>query len=348
LIPPLKKSFGQILKIAAFLALGILLLYFAFRGVAFEELARMFRQVNFWWIGLSLLFACISFFSRARRWMLLIEPLGFKPTFKNTYHSLMVGYLSNYALPRLGEVTRCVTLGKREKIPVDSLFGTVIVERVIDLFMLLLIMMVLLFSWMEKFGAFFSDQVYSPLQEKFTALFGGAWVFWLIIVAALILLVGLVYLFRNSLARFSLVRKIQEIFTGVLNGLKTIYRMKRKWEFIFHSVLIWFLYILMTWVVVFALEELSGLTFVDGMFLLVIGGLGMSAPVTAGFGAYHWITSRGLMFVYDFSLETGSAYAILAHESNSLLTISLGVLSYILLMLSRKKGTASKSELTNA
>jgi hypothetical protein len=178
------------------------------------------------------------------------------------------------------------------------------------------------------------------LQQKFIELFGGTWVFWLIVVAVWFLVLGLIYLLRKQLARFSVIRKFKEILSGVLKGLKTIYRMKRKWEFIFHSFLIWFLYILMTWVVVFALEELSGLTFVDGMFLLVIGGLGMSAPVTAGFGAYHWITSRGLMFVYDFSLETGTAYAILAHESNSLLTILLGALSYLILMISRKKITA--------
>jgi len=89
--------------------------------------------------------------------------------------------------------------------------------------------------------------------------------------------------------------------------------------------------------VVFALKETSGLTFVDGIFLLVIGGLGMSAPVTAGFGAFHWIVSRGMVFVYGLTLEQGGAYAILAHESNSLLLIVLGALSYVLLMLSRKR-----------
>jgi uncharacterized protein (TIRG00374 family) len=340
----LKKTLVQILKIVAFLALGILLLYFAFREVAFDELARTLQRVNFWWIGLSLTFAFISFFLRARRWMLLIEPLGFKPSFKNTYHSLMVGYLSNYALPRLGELTRCVTLGNREKIPVDSLFGTVIIERVVDLLMLMLILVVLLFSWMDKFGAFFGEQVYGPLQQKFTELFGGTLVFWLIVVSMVLLILLLIYLFRRRLARFTLLRKIKAILIGILDGLKTIYRMKRKWEFILHSVLIWFLYILMSWVVVYSLEELSGLTFIDGMFLLVIGGLGMSAPVTAGFGAYHWITSRGLMFVYGFSLETGTAYAILAHESNSLLTIVLGAISYTVLMLARKKITPSKTE----
>lgn len=339
----MKKILIQILKIAGFLALGVLLLYFAFRGVALNELASTLQRINFWWIGLSLLFAGISFIIRARRWMLLIEPLGFKPSFKNTYHSLMVGYLSNYALPRLGEVTRCVTLGNREKIPVDSLFGTVIIERVTDMLMLILIMLILLFSWMEKFGIFFTEQVLKPLQQKLVELFGGTLVFWLILLAGLVFFFLLIYLSRKRLYRFSLVRKIRDILSGVLDGLKTIYRMKRKWEFVLHSVLIWIFYILMTWVVVYALEELSGLTFIDGMFLLVIGGLGMSAPVTAGIGAYHWITSRGLMFVYDFSLETGTAYAILAHESNSLLTILLGAISYIILMLSRNKPTL-KSE----
>jgi hypothetical protein len=276
--------------------------------------------------------------------MLLIEPLGFNPSFKNTYHALMVGYLSNYALPRLGEVTRCVTLGNREKIPVDSLIGTVIIERVIDVLMLMLILLVLLFSWMDKFGSFFSEQVYEPLQGKFIEIFGETRVFWLIIVAGFLLVSLLIYFFRKKLSSFSLIGKLRDILSGILGGLKSIFRMKQKWEFILLSFLIWFLYILMTWVVVYSLEELSGLTFIDGMFLLVIGGLGMSAPVTAGFGAYHWITSTGLMVVYDFSKETGIAYAILAHESNSLLTILLGAMSYMILMLSRKRKPAVNKE----
>ncbi len=335
----MKKVIFQILKIAGFLALGILLLFFAFRGVAMDELGSTLREANFWWIGLSLFFAFISFFFRARRWVLLIEPLGYKPSFKNTYHSVMVGYLFNFALPRLGEVTRCVTLGKREKIPVDSLFGTVIAERVIDLMMLFLIMLILLFSWMEKFGAFFSQQVFDPLRQKMMDSFGGTAVFWLLIAGSIAVIILLLYLFRKQLVRFVFIRKISDIIRGVFDGLKTIYKMRRKWEFVLHSVLIWFFYIMMTWMVVFSLEETSGLTFIDGMFLLVIGALGMSAPVTAGFGAFHWITSRGLVFVYGLSLEQGGAYAILAHESNSILTIMLGAISYLLLMLTRKKNS---------
>jgi uncharacterized protein (TIRG00374 family) len=333
----LKKTIVQILKVTAFLALGMLLLYFAFRGVALDRLAETLRKANFWWIGLSLIFAGSSFFFRARRWMLLIHPLGYRPSFWNTYHALMIGYLSNYALPRLGEVTRCVTLGRREKIPVDSLIGTVIVERVVDVIMLFLIMLILLFSWVEKFGAFFSQQVFDPLKMKVTSVFGGTWQFWTLVIGSLILLALMLFLLRKQLARFVLVRKVKGFLLGMMEGLRTIFKMERKWEFIMHSLLIWFLYIMMSWVVVFSLEETSGLTFIDGMFLLVIGGLGMAAPVTAGFGAYHWIISRGLVVVYGFSLELGSAYAILAHESNSLLTIVMGAISYLLIMLSRKK-----------
>jgi len=337
----LKKTIVQILKVAGFLALGILLLYFAFRGIAFDELAETLRRANFWWIGLSLFFAFVSFFSRARRWVLLIEPLGFKPSFKNAYHSLMVGYLSNFALPRLGEVTRCVTLGKREKIPVDSLIGTVIIERVTDLLMLLMIMAVLIFSWVDKFGEFFKTNIFIPMQEKAGAAFGGMLFFWLLIIGVFAAFFLLLYIFRKPLGRNRVVRKIAEFIRGILDGLKSIYKMERKWEFIFHSVLIWFLYIMMTWVVVFALKETSSLTFVDGIFLLVIGGLGMSAPVTAGFGAFHWIVSRGLVYVYGLTLEQGGAYAILAHESNSLFTILLGAISYLLLMISSRKTQTS-------
>jgi hypothetical protein len=162
--------------------------------------------------------------------MLLIEPLGFKPTFWPTYHALMIGYLSNFALPRLGEVTRCVTLGRREKIPVDSLFGTVIIERVIDLLMLLLIMLVLLLSWVEKFGAFFGEQVLVPLRQKLIDTFGGTWLFWLVLSTLILAALLLLYIFRKKLSRFSFIRKILDIFRGIANGLKTIYKMKRKWS----------------------------------------------------------------------------------------------------------------------
>ena len=319
------------------------MLYLSFRGIAFEELKNTLGKANFWWVGLSLVFLTLGFVLRARRWMLLIQPLGYRPSLKNTYHALMVGYLSNYALPRLGEVTRCVTLGSKEKIPVDSLIGTVIIERVIDMFMLLMIMALLLIGKMEQFGAFFGERVFGPLRDKMISAFGGMLLFWVIVPGSLILLAALVWVYRKKLMEFGPVRKVVGFVKGIIDGLLTIGRMERKWEFIIQSVLIWTIYIFMTWVVVFALEETAHLGFIDGIFLLVVGGLGMAAPVTGGFGAYHWITSRGLVHVYGLTLESGGAYAILAHESNSLFTILLGLASYLIIVISRKKSVGKHS-----
>ena len=333
----------QILKITGFLALGVLLLYLAFKGIALDELGSIIREANFWWVGLSLIFLSLSFLSRARRWVLLIEPLNYKPGLKNTFYSLMVGYLANFALPRLGEVTRCVTLGKKEKIPVDSLFGTVIIERFTDLIMLIIILVILLASWLEKFGGFFQDQVLVPLQGKIIDTFGGPLVFWLIIAGSFLLIAILAYSFRKRLLNIGLIRKIWDIVIGVIEGLKSIYKMKRKWEFIFHSLFIWFCYIMMTWVLVFALKETTHLQFIDGVFLLVVGGIAFTAPVTGGFGAYHWLISRALNFVYGLSLEEGGAYAILTHESNSLFTILVGAISFAIIT-----GSINKLKKSNA
>ena len=337
----MRKILTQSLKIAGFLALGVLLLYLAFKGIAFQELKSTLSGANYWWIGLSLVFLTLGFVLRARRWMLLIQPLGYRPSLKSTYHSLMVGYLSNYALPRLGEVTRCVSLGSKEKIPVDSLIGTVIIERVIDMLMLLLIMAFLLISRMEQFGAFFGEKVFGPMGERISEIFGGTVLFWILVGVFCVVLLLAIFIFRQRLLKIRLIRKIADFLKGILDGLSTIGRMERKWEFIIQSFLIWFIYILMTWVVVFALKDTAHLGFIDGVFLLVVGGLGMAAPVTGGFGAYHWITSRGLVHVYGLTLEQGGAYAILAHEPNSMFTIILGLISYALIVSSQRRKKAA-------
>jgi glycosyltransferase 2 family protein len=107
----LKKTFIQSLKFVAFLSIGILLLWFAFRNVNFNKLVASLKEANYWWLLLSIFFATLAFVSRARRWVLLINPLGYHPSTLNSFYALMTGYLANLALPRVGEITRCVALG---------------------------------------------------------------------------------------------------------------------------------------------------------------------------------------------------------------------------------------------
>ena len=121
-----------------------------------------------------------------------------------------------------------------------------------------------------------------------------------------------------------------------MEGVRTVFKMKRKKEFFIHTVLIWVLYWLMTYIIVYALPSTSQLGPMDGLFILVIGGLGMSAPVQGGIGAFHLIVAAGLT-IYGIKYDDAMSYAFLLHESESFLAIFLGGLSLLLLFLARKK-----------
>jgi len=310
----LRKGIIQALKFLGFLVVGIILLWLAFRNVEINKLIAGLKEANYSWLLLSILFGLFAYISRARRWMLLINPLGFNPSFRNTFHALMTGYLVNLALPRVGEITRCVALGKKGKMPVDQLFGTVVVERTVDFISLMLILMVLIFLRGDQINQFLKLSIFIPLQQKVFSLFGFTWIIWAIIVSFLIILLYLLIRHRKRLRKISFFPRLFYLAKGVINGLKTIISLQRKWEFIFHTIFIWICYTLMTWVVVFAIEPTSHLTLGDSVFLLVIGGLAMSAPVQSGLGAFHYIVSRGLAFVEGVKIEDGLIYALLTHK----------------------------------
>jgi glycosyltransferase 2 family protein len=331
----LKKTIIQALKFLAFLLVGLLLLWLAFRNINFTNLGKGLREAKYIWLVLSIFFAVLAYISRARRWVLLIHPLGYKPSFLNAFYSMMTGYLANIALPRIGEVSKCVALGKKEKIPVDQLIGTVVIERSIDIISLLFIMILMIIIDGKIVGPFLYNNIYIGLQQKIASLFGAAWIFWAILFVTGILILFLLYINRKKLNKIRFFEKMFNTAKGIIQGLNTITRIERKWEFLFHTVFIWINYILMTWVVVFAVKSTSHLDLSDGIFLLVVGGLAMSAPVQSGIGAFHLIVSGALVAVYGISLDDSMVYAILAHESQLLFGAVLGIISFYALV--RKK-----------
>ncbi len=331
------------LKFLGFLAFGVILMYFAFKGINFGKMLEDLKSANYWWILLSLFFAFLAYLARAYRWNLLIEPLNHRPPFLSTLYSLMVGYLANFAFPRIGEITRCASLAKKEKIPVDKLIGTVIIERAVDLLSLIILILALLLINLDTFGAFLGNSVFIPLSEKISTSLDFSWFIWTVIIGSFAGFIALYFIFREQLAKIAVVNKVKNMVRGVISGLRTVYQMKRRWEFIFLSVLIWGLYLMMTWVAVFSLSSTSDLNIIDGLFILVIGGLGMSAPVQGGIGAYHWIVSRGLTSVYSgLTIEDGLAYATVTHESQAIFAILLGTVSFFLLVSGKKKHKTGK------
>jgi uncharacterized protein (TIRG00374 family) len=326
----LRKGILQTIKFIAFLAVGVVLLMLAFSNVNFSRLAADLKEADYSWLLLSILFGFIAYVSRARRWILLINPLGYHPTLKNAFYALMTGYLANLALPRIGEITRCVALGKKEKIPVDQLIGTVVVERTIDFLSLLTIMIFLIITSGDQISIFLRESILVPIQQKLFSVFGSTWILWMVLLILLVAGVFLLIRYKKRLRKIRFFAKMFDLARGIINGLKTITNLRRKWEFIFLTVFIWINYALMTWVVVFSIESTSHLTFADSIFLLVIGGLAMSAPVQSGLGAFHYIISRGLLFVKGIPLEEGLVYALLTHESQLIFVAIIGTISFFI------------------
>ncbi len=317
----------------------MLLLWFAFYNTDFSKLWAELKEADYSWLLLSVLFASFAFISRARRWVLLVNPLGFNPSTRNAFYALMTGYLANIALPRIGEITRCVALGKKEKIPVDQLIGTVVIERTIDFLSLLTIMIIMIFTSGEKIGLFLKESILLPIRQKVFSIFGNTW-----ILLAILFLLGVITLFlmiryKKRLRNIRFFSKMFDLARGIINGLTTITNLKRKWEFIFHTIFIWINYALMTWVVVFSLPSTSHLTFGNSVFILVIGGLAMSAPVQSGLGAFHYIVSRGLLIVNGIPVEDGLAYALLTHESQLIFVAIIGTISFFIIFRKEKAST---------
>ncbi len=325
-----------------FLSLGGVLLFYAFKGVNFNTLLEGLKETNFSWVILSLLFAGMANVSRAYRWVLLIKPLGYKPSVKNTFFAIMAGYLANFAFPRIGEITRCGSLNKTDKVPVASLLGTVITERISDLIALFSLIILVFIIKIQFFGEFLTANLFEPLYHKFDSFFGIPIFVWIIALVFFPVLYLTYRIFREYLQQYIFFQKLSSIKKGVITGIMTIKSMPQKWKFLLHTVFIWFMYFLMTYVLFFAIDFTSNLTPLDALFLMVIGGVGMSMPVQGGIGAYHWIVSSGLT-LYGIPREEGLIFATVSHESQALMTIIIGALSFLFIFLIAKKQPGNKT-----
>ena len=339
----MKSGIAKTARFIIFLALGILLLWLAFKGINFSKLGAILLKANYLWLVLTVIISILAFIVRAKRWTLLMEPVGMKPSLRNTYHALLTGYLANMAFPRLGEITRCAALSKKEGIPFDKLVGTVIIERTIDLFTVLIILLFLLLYGSASSGAFLSENIFNPLGTKMSALFGFSSVIYAILAVILALGILLMIKYRKTLSKKPFIKKVFGFISGIIDGLKTIATLKKRWEFLFLTVLLWSGYLLMAWLPIYCLETTSNLGIGGGLFILVIGSLGMAVPVPSGIGAFHWIVSRGLEVVYGVPVEDGLAYATLTHESQMILIAVAGAISMFALF-GRKGVKALKTE----
>src|SRR5688572_22199522 len=335
----MKGKLSDILKYVILLGIATALLFYAFKGMDVKKIMHEILNANMFWVAVSGVISIIAFVVRAHRWNLLIEPMGYSPSLKNTTCAVMVGYLANFFIPRLGEVTRCGALSKTESIPFNKLFGTVIVERIIDVLSLLLCIILAAVLEHKRLGNFFTENIFDPAISKFQKLGNSP----LLVVAMIILVLGLIvavwYFIKKSKPKEG-DSTIAKLVKGFIDGLRSVANLKRPGLFIFQSAFIWVLYYLGVYVALFAFPFTSDLGAGAALFLLVAGGIGMSAPVQGGIGAYHLFVSQGLL-LYGVLKEDGLAFASMLHGLQFILVVLLGVASMFLLFSARKRTEAN-------
>lgn len=294
-------------------------MYLVFKGIPWKDFIDKLLHANYFFVIISGLTGIVAFYFRGLRWQLMIEPLGYKPKSSDMLKAVAVGYLANMVFPRMGEVVRCGALNRTNKIPVNESFGTVITERLIDFIALILILLFVIIFKINFFGKFFQDKVFQPLSDKFIE-----YSFVLIVIGLCVLICLLVsIMFFKKYKENKIVNWTKSKIKGLKNGLISILKIEKKWQFLFYTFIIWFFYFLMAYVVFFAIPETSHLKPIDAVFVLVAGSFGMVAPVQNGFGAYHWIVSLALM-MYGLSKETGLLFATLLHEMQVVMILIVG------------------------
>ena len=322
------------------MAVAVLFMWFALKDIAFSKIAGYFAKANYLWVFIAALFGLLAYWFRAVRWNLLLEPLGHKISNSNALWTISFGYLMNLTIPRSGEVARATALFGVEKVPVNQSFGTIILERVIDLLCMCGFLALTLIFKYDAILAFYKYVVNEKAksdqpQDSNLGIY--------LIVSGLIFVVLLV-VFRSTLAKSPIYQKIAHFGSGLFNGVLSIFKLKQKAKFLLLTIAIWVSYYLAAYLVCFALPETSGFSFADGFFIIVVGTLGMMVPASGGIGAFHLALKFGIMALYlsmgkdpEIGGEVGLSYAFISHTMQLVIMLVMGIVSVPMLAAARNK-----------
>ena len=333
----MKKIVIKVIKFLAFFAVGAFIFWLIYKDQDIDRIKSVLKNdVNYFWVALSLVIGLISHISRTLRWGLMIEPIGHKPRFINTFLAVMVGYLMNLAFPRMGEISRCGVLSRYEKISFTKLFGTVVAERLVDMISLLILLLIVIVSQFGKMLNFvhsnpeIENKIYSVLKSPY-------------LLVGLGVLVILFFIFRKAFKHTLIFRKVLEILKNFKEGFISIKSIKRKGWFYFHSVFIWLMYYLMLYSVFFAFDFTRHLGPIAGLTTFVLASFGMVAPVQGGIGAWHFMAIEALS-LYGVARKNGIIFAFVAHTSMTGMIIIIGIISLLILpFINRRQDVAAKA-----
>ncbi|MCX8524045.1 flippase-like domain-containing protein [Chryseobacterium formosus] len=325
------KTLKSLLTIVISLAFAGFFLWLALRGLDFKVIQKSLAKANYLWVAFAAVFALLAYWFRAIRWNLLLEPMGHKISSSNALWSLSFGYLMNLTIPRSGEVARATALYGVEKVPVDKSFGTIILERVVDLICMLGFLGLTLIFKYDAILSFYENSGVNINPNKILLILGG------LAIAGV-----LFFVFKNKFVNVPVLGKIIGFIDGIIQGLTSIFKLKEKGKFIIYTIGIWVSYYFAAYLVCFALPETSDFTFADGFFIIVVGTLGMIIPASGGIGAFNLAMKYGFMALFlamgksaEFGGEMGLTYSFISLPLQIVVMLVMGLISIPMLAKAR-------------
>ena len=353
----MKIDKSQLLKYVLSVLVAGILLYFSFRGLKWSDFIEAVRSCRPGWLLVAMLAGVASFFFRALRWRRIVLPVDGSVKVHDTFNAVNISYLVNLALPRVGEFVRCGYLARHCRAAgYDRLLGTVVLERLWDVLMMFIFVLVLALTMWDRFGTFFVEKMLNPFSARLNLGLGGIA---LILVIVFGLLLWALYSFRE---KWKPAAAVWGFMKGLVQGVLSCFRMEKWWLFLLYTLIIWVLYWLMSLSVLYSVQgmdvagasaladgmadaagglagatgglagavtALASLGASDALFLMLVGSLSSLVPVPGGFGAFHYIVALALSTVYGIPFGGGIIFATLSHESQTLTMILCGTASYI-------------------
>lgn len=303
----MKVNIRNFFSLSIPLLIGLAIIYYQYTTLTHEELEKIkisFLKADYFYIFLSLFIALFGYWSRAYRWKFSLQHLGYKTHFRNDLMTVCVSYLVNLTIPRSGEISRAALLKKYENVPFDKGFGTIVAERIVDLLIFLLFVVIAFVLQFEKLYKFLIDKL--PLEKIIYLLVGGFVIF-------------VIFVFVWIYAEWKIINKLKQKLSGLIEGMTSILKMKNKWNYIFHSFFIWLSYLLMFYVTIFALPETANIGFDVVIMGFIFGSLAVGFT-NGGIGAYPLAIAL-IYSLYGIPNDVGVAFGWLVWTSQTLLTI---------------------------
>ena len=325
----MNKKIKSLIQYAIILALVVFLVWWSLASIKPDQwplIKHSLTNANYWLLVPVVIALLASHLSRAIRWKILMEPLGYKPRLSNTYMAVLIGYMANLAVPRLGEVLKCTVLARYEKVPADKMVGTIVAERAFDLVCLVIVMVITILTQTDLIG----DFLYGMMSDTFGSKTQG------ISISRILLLVGIlaalgaaaIFIFKKF-SHVGFIQKIRKVIDGIWQGLTSVRFVKKKGWFIFHSLFIWAMYLMSVQIGMYALTETAGFGIKASMAVLFSGSIAMIIT-PSGIGAYPILVSK-TMKLYGLNEAYGQAFGWLLWTVQFFQMLLCGVVALILL-----------------